>query len=262
MASDNIRKKIEEADMVLVGLGEEFQCPADIRRLPEYEKGREALQEAGKFWLLPAWDDYCERKAGTDTGVVLGKFADILAEKNYFVISVAMSASIASTFWKEGRLVMPCGGSAKLQCAENCGGEPVLLSERDGCLLEELMDDLYAGRFSPEKTEMFGKCDQCSAPMVLNNIYAESYNEKGYLEQWSLYTKWLQGTLNRRVVILELGVGMKFPSVIRFPFEKAAFFNQKAEFYRVNEKLYHMTEELRGKGQGISQNAIDCLRNL
>lgn len=262
MASDNIRKKIEETEMVLVGLGEEFQCPEDIRRLPEYEKGKKTLQKAGKFWLLPAWDDYCERKVGADTGAVLGKFADLLAGKNYFVISVAMSASIANTFWKEGRLVMPCGGSAKQQCAGECGGEPVLLSERDSCLLEELMDDLYAGKFCPEKAEKFRKCEKCGAPMVLNNIYAENYNEKGYLEQWSLYTKWLQGTLNRRVVILELGVGMKFPTVIRFPFEKAAFFNQKAEFYRINEKLYHLTEELKGKGQGISQNAIDCLRNL
>ena len=98
--------------------------------------------------------------------------------------------------------------------------------------------------------------------MILNNIYAENYNEMGYLEQWKLYTKWLQGTLNRRVVILELGVGMKFPTVIRFPFEKIAFFNQKAEFYRIHEKLYQLTEDLKGKGQGISQNAIDCLRNL
>ena len=262
MALDNIREKIKEAEMVLVGLGEEFQCPADIRKLPEYEKGKEALQAAGKFWLLPAWDDYCVRKAGADTRVVLGKFADLLAEKNYFVISVAMSDSIAGTSWKEGRLVMPCGGSAKLQCVGDCDGEPVPLSREDSCLLEELMDDLYAGRFIPEKSEKFGKCEKCGVPMVLNNIYAENYNEKGYLKQWSLYTKWLQGTLNRRVMILELGVGMKFPTVIRFPFEKVAFFNQKAEFYRINEKLYQLTEELRGKGQGISQNAIDCLRNL
>ncbi len=262
MGSDNIRKRIEDAEMVLVGLGEEFQCPADIRKLPEYEKGKETLHTAGMLWLLPAWDDYCERRSNADTGVVLEKFADILAEKNYFVISVAMNASIANTPWKTGGLVMPCGGPAKLQCAADCGKAPVLLSDEDRCLLEEVMGDLYAEKFSPDKLGRFGNCEECGNPMVLNNIYAENYDEKGYLEQWSVYMKWLQGTLNRKVVILELGVGMKFPTVIRFPFEKATFFNQKAEFYRINEKLYHLTEELRGKGQGISQNAIDCLRNL
>ena len=125
------------------------------------------------------------------------------------------------------------------------------------------MDDLYRGKFVSEKLAGFERCEDCQRPMVLNNIYiGKNYNEKGYLAQWSQYTKWLQGTLNHRVLILELGVGMRFPTVVRFPFEKAAFFNQKAEFYRINEKLYHLTEELKGKGHGISQNAIDCLRNL
>ena len=249
--------------MILVGLGEEFQCPVSVRELPEYERGKAQLNASELSWLLPAWDDYCESRGKVDTGAVLEKFADILAEKNYFVVSVAMNRSIANAPWKAGRLVMPCGTALKLQCAGECGREPVLLSEKDDRLLEEIMEDLYEGKFQPEKAEGFERCEGCQGPMVLNNIWTgKNYNEKGYLEQWNQYTKWLQGTLNRRVLILELGVGMRFPTVIRFPFEKAAFFNQKAEFYRINEKLYHLTEELKGKGQGISQNAIDCLRNL
>ena len=62
---------------------------------------------------------------------------------------------------------------------------------------------------------------------MLNNVYAENYDESGYLDQWGHYRKWLQGTLNRRLFVLELGVGMRFPSVVRWPFEKVAFFNQK-----------------------------------
>ena len=259
---DDIRERIQEAEMILVGLGEEFQCPAAVRKLPEYVKGKEAIQEAGILWLLPAWEDYCERRINADTGAVLGKLADLLTEKNYFVISVAMSDSVAMAPWRQGRLVMPCGTASKLQSKDGCGREPIPLSDADRCLLEEVLWGLYEGRFEPGKLEGLGSCDDDKVSMVLNNIYAESYDERGYLESWKLYTKWLQGTLNRKILILELGVGMHFPSVIRFPFEKAAFFNQKAQFYRINEKLYHMTEELKGKGHGISQNAIDCMRNL
>lgn len=263
MVPVNIREQIEKAEMVLVGLGEELQCPESVRRLPEYGTGRDRLTESELPWLLPAWDDYCEGRVKADTGAVLEKFADILADKNYFIVSVAMNRSIADAPWKEGRLVMPCGTALKQQCAGKCDRDPIPLSEKDKCLLEEIMGDLYQGRFQPEKAEGFGPCEECRSPMVLNNVWVgKNYNEKGYLEQWHQYTKWLQGTLNRRVLILELGVGMRFPTVIRFPFEKAAFFNQKAVFCRINEKLYHMTEELKGKGQGISQNAIDCLRNL
>ena len=98
--------------------------------------------------------------------------------------------------------------------------------------------------------------------MVLNNIFAEGYNENGYLEQWKVYTKWLQGTVNHRLLVLELGVGMRFPTVVRWPFEKVAFFNNKAAFVRVNEKLYQLSEELAIKGCGIAQNAIAWLEIL
>ena len=82
------------------------------------------------------------------------------------------------------------------------------------------------------------------------------------MEKWQLYTEWLQGSLNHKLIILELGVSLRFPSVIRWPFEKIAFFNNKASIYRINEKLYQMTEELSGKGIGIAQNAIDWINDL
>ena len=262
MAIEDIRRKINEAEMILVGLGEEFQHSANVRKMPEYEKGKRIIQEAGEFWLLPMWDDYCERMIEGDTAEVLEKFAGLLKDRNYFVVSVAMNEFIAEIPWREGRLVMPCGSSTKMQCAEGCGEKPIPLSKEHRDLMDEVMCDLFRGQLEFEKLNGIGKCEQCNAPLILNNIYAEHYNEDGYLEQWNLYTKWLQGTLNRNVLILELGVGMKFPSVIRFPFEKIAYFNQKTQFYRINEKLYQITEELCGKGCGLSQNAIDCLRNL
>ena len=262
MALEDIQRKIEEAEMILVGLGEEFQHSANVKKMPEYVKGKTIIQEAGVFWLLPLWDDYCERMINGDTAQVLEKLAGVLRDKNYFVVSVAMNNFVAGTPWREKRLVMPCGSSTKLQCSDGCGEKPIPLSEKQRGLLDEIMSDLFRGKSGLEKLVGIGSCEKCNAPLILNNIYAEHYNEDGYLEQWNLYTKWLQGTLNRNVLILELGVGMKFPSVIRFPFEKIAYFNQKAFFYRINEKLYQMTEELCGKGCGLSQNAIDCLRNL
>lgn len=262
MMQDEIREKINSAEMILVGLGEEFQCPASVKKQAEYERGKEILQKEGILWLLPAWDDYCERETKSDTSVVLQKFADILADKDYFVISTAMNECIADTPWKKGRLVMPCGTATKLQCAAGCGENPVTILEEKRRLVEEIMGDLWEGKLYPDKLEHLGKCGKCGGSMVLNNIYAEHYNENGYMEQWDRYTGWLQRTLNRKVLILELGVGMRFPTVIRFPFEKIAYFNQKAEFYRIHEKLYQLTEELKGKGKGISKNAIDCLRNL
>ena len=107
-----------------------------------------------------------------------------------------------------------------------------------------------------------GVCPICDDNLILNNIYTEKYDERGYLDQWQKYTKWLQGTLNKKLCILELGVGMQCPSVIRFPFEKIGYFNQKADFIRINKNLYQLTEELKEKGISISENAVDWLASM
>ena len=108
----------------------------------------------------------------------------------------------------------------------------------------------------------FPVCAECSAPLWFNQISAPEYREEGYLPQWQKYTRWLMGTLNRKLCILELGVGMQFLQIIRFPFEKVAYVNQKAYFYRVHSRLYQLTEELKGKGVSVPQNPVDFLLSM
>lgn len=109
---------------------------------------------------------------------------------------------------------------------------------------------------------ILGKCPRCGAEMVLNVVQAAHYDEKGYLSDWDRYTKWLQGSVNRKLLILELGVGMQYPGMIRIPFERTALLNQKSRMYRVHEKLYQVPDPLGEKGVGIAENAIDWLNNL
>ena len=62
--------------------------------------------------------------------------------------------------------------------------------------------------------------------------------------------------------VLELGVGLKYPTVIRFPFEKIVFVNNKAVMLRVNRKLYQSTEELKEKCVGIKADPIDYINQV
>lgn len=109
---------------------------------------------------------------------------------------------------------------------------------------------------------ILGICPRCGAGMVLNVVQAAQYDEKGYLSDWDRYTKWLQGSVNRKLLILELGVGMQYPGMIRIPFERTALLNRKSRIYRIHEKLYQVPDHLGEKGVGIAENAIDWLNNL
>jgi len=261
MNYNKVLQLIQEADMILIGLGEEFDGKKALKDNQVFQHCKGMLEHSDQAWLLPALGEVC-RQDKEDVAEILGKFAGLLTDKNYFVVSVSTNEEIRMAPWREGRLVMPCGGSGKKQCPHGCTAGLTVTTNQDWqeirnyfIALQNLNDDNV-----PDID--LGVCPDCGQPLSLNNIYMEKYDENGYLDQWKFYTKWLQGTFNRKLLVLELGVGMQCPSVIRWPFEKVAFFNQKASFCRVNETLYHLSEELKEKGMSISQNAIDWLRVL
>lgn len=250
-----IKERLAQSEKVLVGLGEEFDRTGQAFSCPEYARGRKLLEEAGCLWLLPEWDASCCGKAGGGQAQALEKLSALLEGKDYFVVSTAVNGRL----FQGGRIVMPCGSGDKKQCAGGCGETLLEVEEEDREKIARALDALWEGECAPPR---LGVCPHCGGALVLNNVRAEHYNENGYLGQWAQYRKWLQGTLNRSLLVLELGVGMEFPTVVRWPFEKTAYFNKKAFFVRVHEKLYQLTKELAGKGCGISQNAIDWLNQL
>jgi hypothetical protein len=162
-------------------------------------------------------------------------------------------------------VVQPCGTIEQKQCANRCEEglsslreaeyeqvlQQVKTSNASGEGMEDLLNDL-------SKIDL-DICPKCGEKLILNTVYTENYDENGYLKDWSRYTKWLQGTLNKKLCVLELGVDLTYPSIIRWPFEKVAFYNNKAHFVRVNERLYHMSEEIKDKGISIPQNAVQWL---
>lgn len=74
---------------------------------------------------------------------------------------------------------------------------------------------------------------------------------------WNDYMKWLSFTLNRQLLVLEFGVGFANPMVIRFPFEKTVFLNQKSKMYRVHPTFPQVTAEIGERGTAVLANPLD-----
>ncbi|MCM1186013.1 MAG: hypothetical protein NC251_05690 [Lachnoclostridium sp.] len=263
---NEIVEQIGTAEMVLIGLGEEFDDLRSCRQTFDYEKKRELLEDSGDSFWIPAYDDFCRKKQGSGIGEVLSRLAELLEDKNYFVVTTSTNDELRKIPWKEGRFVAPCGGSHKKQCVNRCEEGLAELSEEENRAVADRMRAF--GELPLQKQDIgewrqaLGLCPNCKTPLILNNIYTEFYDEKGYLSDWAEYRKWLQGTMNRRLLVLELGVGMQCPTVIRWPFEKLVMYNNKAYIYRIHKSLYQLSEDLQGKGISISENSVDWLQIL
>ncbi len=81
-------------------------------------------------------------------------------------------------------------------------------------------------------------------------------------KQWELYNKWLSATLNKKLMIIELGEDFNHPNVFRWPFEKVIFINQKSYMYRIHDVFYQLPENINSRAMGVQQNAFEFLEEL
>lgn len=243
-------ERLNSAQKVLVGLGEEWRIKGDEKKEKEVRRAYAALYELLKE------KDYFIVTMATDAVI----FDTELGSREDYVLSSdeplehfscpsedAALAKMNELFpiaekprdTRFQRIVAPCGNETWRQCSEGC--------RKDIWESGEVPDDI---------------CPHCGAPLVGNTIDAVPYIEEGYLPQWDYYLKWLGETFNKNLLILELGVGFSKPGVIRFPFEKTAFFNQKSMFIRVNETLPQVTKELAQRAESVTESSVAWVQKL
>lgn len=237
-----ILEKIKESEYVLVGLGEHFDMHYFLSMQAGYMEIIQKLQENHALWLRPYLDS-CYRKQFApkleeEMTKGLQNLADILEKKSYFVVSSSTNHTLREIPWKKlllkkERYVNPCGEWNKLQCPNGCPEGLLPVTDNEETILRDWYQNMKKGDF---RIPDLGKCPNCGKKLILNNIYAEHYDENGYMENWTDYHNWLQNTWNHNLVILEIGEGTRFPSIIKNPFERIAQFQQKAEIYRNNEE--------------------------
>ena len=260
-----VAEAIEQSDIVLVGIGREFTA-----KVPEGSKEEcLALYEESRFYAtLPS--DHAVIQAYNALRRQIGT-------RPYFVVTLNTDDLIYRSEFDPEQIVAPCGSMGKLQCREHiieaapireqilqaweelysvASGEKEGLSDRkhtEGTQQEQAdlneAADLGTARALISK---YAVCPTCGAPLNFHTIANPDYLENGYLPQWEHYKKWLTATLNKKLCILELGVDFTFPQVIRFPFEKTAFYNKKATFVRVNSRFPQLEAELAAEGRAIS----------
>lgn len=252
-----LHEHVQAAEMVLVGLGEEFQY--DWNALTNDERYREIENEIGderdRIWIIPFLQKMILQQLRDDKwNRAYESLESILKDKNYFIVSLCMDDYIYGSELRESRIVTPCGGFRQMQCDSNCSRVLSDIPQETYSKVLQYYDRKIAIEDLQEPT-----CTRCGSKLRFNQLGVSRYAEEGYLEQWNEYTKWLQGTVNKKLCVLELGVGMEYPTVIRFPFEKIVYYNQKSSLWRVHPTLCQIGEEIGDRGYSVKANPIDFM---
>lgn len=266
-----LTNSLKEAEAVAVGIGNEFS----VNKLDAV-----AENEVYKAYKLSGIEDvlddkmvqyvinsiyYHELKSGDNAYIneriqAYNKIAEALLGVNYFVITTSNDGLIYYSELDNMKIAAPCGDVLRLQKECDCQdeGEYMVVSAKEQ--LEHIYNVMLGMKedFSIVKLkEAIPKCRRCNKEFDFNIYGKDNYNESGYMDGWKNYTMWLQRTLNRKFVLLELGVDFSVPTVIRWPFEKIALLNNKAMLYRVNGKFPQLPMEMGDKGVSINEDSYE-----
>lgn len=206
--------------------------------MEKIKEAQKVLIGIGKEWALR--DDekdirFCHLTdpSQADLNAAYEALYDLIKEKDYYIVTTLTDGAVYEMPFDKNRIVAPCGNIHWRQCSKAC--------TKDIWEESEVPDDV---------------CPHCKAPLTGNTIKAETYIEEGYLPRWKDYMKWQTGTINRSLVILELGEGFATPTVMRWPFEKIIYFNRKSRLYRINESFYQLPKEAEERGVSVHENSV------
>ena len=178
--------------------------------------------------------DFCCETA--DENIIISKYNNLfemINGKNYYIVTLKTDDLIYRSKLDRDRIVAPCGSINRFQCSVGC--------------TDELWD------------ENLGVCPHCGMPLCENTIKCEKYIEKGYIDMWDKYMKWLMGTVGKKLLALEIDVTMMYPGVIRWAFEKTVNLNNKAKMIRINAELPQLPIELKDKGTAVKNTGYSLL---
>ena len=244
-----IKEKIEEADLVLVGIGEQLAVPT---RFMERDEKYSSLLDDNNVEYLPYLQQIFIKENEKEYIEFYNRLFELIKNKNYYVLTTNVDDVIFKSNIDTNRVVAPCGSINQFVCKE-CNGDIENFEEIDILYNQEHLKIREVNKMKVLK------CPNCNKMMNPNIVAYDYYDETGYLEKWERYTKWLQGTVNRKLCILELGVGLAYPTVIRWPNEKIVTYNNKAYMFRIHDKLYQLSEGIGERAKSIAENPMNII---
>lgn len=247
--SDKIKKlkqAIAEADCVFIGAGAGLSAAAGLTYSGErfdkyfsdfrdkygitdiYSGGFYPFGSREEYWAWWSRHIYVNRymPVPNDTYEQLLGF---VRDKDYFVLTTNVDHCFQRSGFDKERLFYTQGDYGLLQCSVPCHQQTY-----DN---EEIVKRMYeAQRDMKIPTELIPKCPVCGSPMTTNLRADDKFvQDEGWYAANARCEGFAKKALGKKTLYLELGVGSNTPGIIKYPFWRRTYQNEKATYVCINK---------------------------
>ena len=181
---------------------------------------------------------------------------DIVKNKEYFVLTTNVDHQFYKAGFDEKRIFATQGDYGKIQCQKAC--HPKTYDAED---LFRKMDEARKDCLIP--SELVPKCPVCGGNMAMN-LRCDNYfvEDEAWHEAADRYADFLEQNKDKKVILLELGVGFNTPIIIRFPFEKMVRENSSYSLIRMNMDEAVVPESFGKRAIGIGGDMAKAITDI
>ena len=262
---DNIKNLIKDTDCILIGAGSGLSSAAGIDYVGEefkkefapfikkygftdlYSSSFYNYQTPEEYWGMWAKHiDYCN--AGRNGTELYKRIFDLVKDKEYFVITTNVDDQFYKSGFDENKIFRVQGSYALNQCSEGCHNKLYPNKELVDEMLNSLDNDLKV------PTELVPICPVCGESME-PNLRKDGYfvQDDLWYKQNDKYNEFVDNNKDKKVLLLEFGVGFNTPTIIRFPFEQMTNQNENWTLVRFNKET-HCFFDLDNRFIGINED--------
>lgn len=184
------------------------------------------------------------------------KLFDLVKDKDYFVITTNVDHQFQIAGFDKNKLFYTQGDYGLFQCSVPCHDKTYDNKE----LIEKMYREQKNGKVP---TELIPKCPVCGRNMEMNLRADDKFvQDAGWYEHAEFYQEFLDKIKDKKVVLLEIGVGYNTPVIIKYPFERMTYQNKNFNLIRINKDYPIATEENKNKTICFDENTMQVLQDL
>lgn len=183
---------------------------------------------------------------------------EIVSGKDYFVLTTNVDMQCERVF-PEDRVCAYQGNMEYFQCSQPCCDH--LYENRE--MIENMNRALQGVTMPPEMVPRCPECGRIMVPWVRDDTFLEGTVWKSAVKRYEDFlASYLIRQPEKKVLLLELGVGEMTPGVIKLPFWSMTEKNPQVFYACLNQKHSSAPEHLKGRSIYIEGDLAETLSEL
>lgn len=270
---ERLKQAIDGADAVVIGAGAGLSTSAGLtysgERFETYFKDfadKYGIQDmySGGFYPFASLEEYW---AWWSRHIMVNRYErapkpvyddllNLVAGKDYFVLTTNVDHQFQLAGFDKKRLFYTQGDYGLWQCSEPCHQRTYDNEETVRRMFAEQQD-------MKVPSELVPRCPVCGRPMTMNLRADDTFvQDQGWYEAAERYQNFLEERQGKRLLLLELGVGMNTPGMIKYPFWRLTAQNPRAFYVCLNQNRAFIPQEIADRALFLEQDAGQVLEAL